>query len=104
MGNTLSLHDSGNSFQCCPHKTVAWGVDGEFVEATRHHAASQQLLAFSRQNIYATAYPVQRSVARAITQTQATALPNFHRMSQNLGHKIRKIIRAIFQTDRADAA
>lgn len=103
MGNILPLHDSGNGFQCCSHKAVSRGVDGQLVEATRHHAAIQKLTAFSSQYIYAASYPVQRCLTRAVTQAQTTALPNFYRVGQNLGNQVRQIVWAIFQTNHPNA-
>lgn len=104
MGNILPLHDSGNGFQCCAYKAVARGIDGQLVEATRHHAAIQKLTALSSQYIYAASHTVQRGLTRAVTQAQTTALPNLYRVSQNLGDQIRQIVRAIFQTNHPNAA
>ena len=51
MGNVLPLNDPGDGLQGCSDETIAWGVDGEFVEPARHQAPIHQLMAFGGQDV-----------------------------------------------------
>ena len=51
MGNVLPLNDSGDGLQGCADETIAWSVDGEFVESARHQASVHQLMTLGGQDV-----------------------------------------------------
>ena len=104
MGNVLPLNDPGDGFQGCPDETIAWRVDGEFVEPACHQASIHQLMAFGGQDIDPAPHAIEDCIPRTIAKTQAAALPDFNRVGKDLRDQIRQIVRAVLQADIADAA
>ena len=84
MGNVLPLNDPGDGLQGCSDETIAWCVDGEFVEPARHQASIHQLMAFGGQDVDPATHAIDDSITRSISKTQAATLSHLNRVGKDL--------------------
>ena len=104
MRHVLPLHNSGDGLQCRTHKAIAWRVDGQLIKSTGHQATIQQSMPLRIQDINPPAHAIEDRIPRTVAQIEAAALPDFHRVGQDLGDQIGEIVRVVLQANIADAA